>query len=205
MPEADCPIIAVLGATGNQGGGVIRALLARHPNEFHIRAITRDSASPRAQSLIQDHNGVSKMSICQANVDDEESLRRAFENAWGVFAVTNHRASNGAINSEKDLLHELTAGQNIISAAQHCKVQHFVISSLPNIARASDGRFKKVYHFDHKSQIEEAARSCLPSVTALLPGLCGRSPFATLYTLIAMLQVFSTPICFGHSTVGERV
>ena len=51
-----------------------------------------------------------------------------------------------------------------------CNVQHFVMSSLPNITNASKGRFTKVFHFDNKHKIEQWARDELPAVTALHPG-----------------------------------
>lgn len=53
---------------------------------------------------------------------------------------------------------------------QECKLPHLVLSSLPNISRASHGRFTKVFHFDYKAQIEEWAIRELPGVTVLHPG-----------------------------------
>lgn len=53
---------------------------------------------------------------------------------------------------------------------KECNIPHVILSSLPNINRASNGRFQKVYHFDHKAQIEEWAREELKAVTVLLPG-----------------------------------
>lgn len=52
-----------------------------------------------------------------------------------------------------------------------CGVSHMVLSSLPNISKASNGRFQKVFHFDHKSMVEEYARKELKAVTVLWPGL----------------------------------
>ncbi|UNI20153.1 hypothetical protein JDV02_006271 [Purpureocillium takamizusanense] len=169
MTDPKSRTIAVLGATGNQGGGVVRALLTRHPDLFTIRAITRDPNSPAAQRLLHEHEGSGRLTLVQGDVYDVQSLRLAFKEAHGVFAVTNHRSPEGAINSEEDLRHEVQSGRNIIDAAKYCNVQHFVISSLPNIKEASHGQFGKVYHFDHKDEIEVMARSQLPAVTALLP------------------------------------
>jgi hypothetical protein len=50
-------------------------------------------------------------------------------------------------------------------------VQHFVMSSLPNLTEASKGQFSKVFHFDNKSKIEDWARRELPAVTSLHPGM----------------------------------
>lgn len=48
---------------------------------------------------------------------------------------------------------------------------HLILSSLPNLSRASNGRFNHVFHFDYKAQIEEWARNELPAVSALHPGM----------------------------------
>ncbi|KAH7160664.1 hypothetical protein EDB81DRAFT_943488 [Dactylonectria macrodidyma] len=164
-------IIVVLGATGNQGRGVVRALLHKTSPSFHVRAITRDVGSPAAQSLVADFQSGGRLSLSKASIYDVESLRLAFQNAYGVFAVTHNRLSGQTIDTEDQLRHELAAGSNIVDAADHCKVQHFVMSSLPNLTLSSDGVFTKVYHFDYKHEIEQLARKRLPTVTSLLPGL----------------------------------
>ncbi|KAL3441665.1 cinnamoyl-CoA reductase [Aspergillus insuetus] len=172
--------ITVLGATGNQGSGVVRALLAKNSPDkilFSVRAVTRDPDSPQAQRLLATYPEASTLSDLQlvaSNVYDRASLKCAFSGVWGVFAVTNNRlppGSNRMIETEEDLKHELTAGENIVAAAKDCGVRHFVFSFLPNIAEASGGRFRKVFQFDHKFQIEQLARRELPVVTALRPGL----------------------------------
>lgn len=50
-------------------------------------------------------------------------------------------------------------------------MQHFVMSSLPNLTEASKGQFSKVFHFENKSKIEDWARRELPAVTSLHPGM----------------------------------
>ncbi|KAE8376673.1 hypothetical protein BDV26DRAFT_231428 [Aspergillus bertholletiae] len=163
--------IAVLGATGNQGGGVVHALLAKNEPCFHVRAITRDVSSPVAQGLRAKYKDSDRLELVAADVYDRETLIGAFDNAYGVFVVTNNRIPGKKIENEEDMDHELVAGRNIIDAAKACNVQHFVMSSLPNISNASNGRFTKVFHFDNKYKIEQRARDELPAVTALHPGL----------------------------------
>ncbi|BCR96676.1 NmrA/HSCARG family protein [Aspergillus luchuensis] len=169
--------IAVLGATGNQGSGVVRALLQKsphHPASFTVRAVTRDPSSPQAERLraIYPEEEVSgRLQLVPGDVYDVTSLERAFDGVWGVFAVTNNRLPGQMIETEEDLEHELVAGRNIVAAAKVSGVRHFVISSLPNLADASKGQFQKVFHFDHKFQIEQLAKSELTAVTALRPGL----------------------------------
>ncbi|PWY62199.1 cinnamoyl-CoA reductase [Aspergillus eucalypticola CBS 122712] len=170
-------IIAVLGATGNQGSGVVRALLQKrplNPASFSVRAVTRDPSSPQAERLraVYPEEEVSgRLQLVPGNVYDVTSLEHAFDGVWGVFAVTNNRIPGQLIDTEEDLEHELVAGRNIVAAAKVSGVRHFVISSLPNLADASKGRFQKVFHFDHKFQIEQLAKSELIAVTALRPGL----------------------------------
>ncbi|KAE8405606.1 hypothetical protein BDV37DRAFT_244873 [Aspergillus pseudonomiae] len=171
MTDQETKYIAVLGATGNQGGGVVRALLVKTEPCFHVRAITRDVSSPAAQRLQAKYKDSGRLELVAADVYDKESLIEAFKNAYGVFAQTNNRIPGKKIETEQDMDHELVAGRNIIDAAKACNVQHFVMSSLPNITNASKGRFTKVFHFDNKHKIEQWARDELPAVTALHPGL----------------------------------
>lgn len=169
-------IIAVLGATGNQGSGVVRALLQKdpyHPASFSVRAVTRDPSSPQAERLrivYPEEEASGRLQLVPGDVYDVTSLERAFDGVWGVFAVTNNRIPGQMIETEEDLEHELVAGRNIVAAAKASGVRHFVISSLPNLADASKGQFQKVFHFDHKFQIEQLAKSELTAVTALRPG-----------------------------------
>jgi len=76
-------IIAVVGATGAQGGGLVRAILRDAEGHFRVRAITRDSNSEKAQQLAS-----LGAEVVAADVDDENSLKRAFEGADGAYCVT---------------------------------------------------------------------------------------------------------------------
>ncbi|OJJ56396.1 hypothetical protein ASPSYDRAFT_47696 [Aspergillus sydowii CBS 593.65] len=163
--------IAVLGATGNQGSGVVRALLEKTSPAFTVRALTRDVSSAGASNLREKYGETGRLTFAAADVYDKDSLVKAFEGAYGVFAVTNNRLPGRKIEREADMAHELDAGRNIVDAAKECGVQHFVLSSLPNINQASNGRFTKVFHFDNKNRIEQWAKNELPAVTALHPGL----------------------------------
>ncbi|MCC6294552.1 MAG: NmrA/HSCARG family protein [Bryobacterales bacterium] len=76
-------IIAVVGATGSQGGGLVRAICEDAGGGFAARAITRSTDSDKARAL-----AAMGAEVVAANVDDEASLRRAFEGAHGVYGVT---------------------------------------------------------------------------------------------------------------------
>ena len=76
-------LICVVGATGNQGGSVAQRFL-RDPT-FKVRGITRNRASPAAEKL-----AAQGVEVVQANLDDVESLKRAFDGASIIFSVTNY-------------------------------------------------------------------------------------------------------------------
>jgi uncharacterized protein YbjT (DUF2867 family) len=77
-------IIAVVGATGAQGGGLVRAILADPAGPFAARARTRDADSEQARELASHGVGV-----VEADLDDETSLRTAFDGAYGAYVVTS--------------------------------------------------------------------------------------------------------------------
>ena len=81
---ADKRIIAVIGATGAQGGGLVRAILADQGSSFTPRALTRNSNSEKAKALT-----AAGVEVMVADADDPESLERAFAGAYGAFCVTN--------------------------------------------------------------------------------------------------------------------
>ena len=80
---ADRKIIAVVGATGAQGGGLVRAIMADESSGFTARALTRDVNSDRAKELAR-----LGAEVVAADVDDVESLKSAFEGAYGAYCVT---------------------------------------------------------------------------------------------------------------------
>src|SRR5262245_24842020 len=81
---AEKKIIAVIGATGTQGGGLARAILDDPNGGFALRAVTRDASKDKAQAL-----KARGAEVVQADLDDVESLKKAFAGAYGVYGVTN--------------------------------------------------------------------------------------------------------------------
>ena len=77
-------VIAVLGSTGGQGGGLCRAILADPSGGFSCRAITRDPSKDKAKAL-----AAAGAEVVAGDLDDVESLKKAFAGAHGVYAVTN--------------------------------------------------------------------------------------------------------------------
>lgn len=89
--------VLIVGATGFQGRAVIQSLVSLHDNPFHILALTRNSASPTAQSLlsvgVKDGKEDSQVELVQGNLDEKDSIRTIFEQQkekggiWGVFVA----------------------------------------------------------------------------------------------------------------------
>lgn len=130
-------LIAVIGATGQQGGGVVRALQAR--GEFKVRALTRNPDKHRELAA----------EVVEADLDKPETLKVAFEGAHGVFLVTNFWAHGGT-----DELKQATAA---IRAARDADVKHLIWSTLPDVEEISGGRFN-VPHFTGKAKIDRVVK-----------------------------------------------
>ncbi len=142
-------VIAVVGATGAQGGGLVRAILNDKSGEFAARAITRDASSPKAKELAK-----LGAEVVAANVDDVESLKRAFSGAYGAYCVTFFWAH---FSAEK----EMTEAANMAEAAKQAGVKHVIWSTLEDTRKwipLSDNRMPtlkekyKVPHFDGKGE-----------------------------------------------------
>jgi len=112
------PLLAILGATGAQGGSLARAALADPQRRFDVRALTRHPDSPAARTLAQ-----AGAEVVAAELDDDASLARAFAGAHGVFALTNFWEH---FSPEK----ELAQAANIAKAAKEAAVRHLVWSTL---------------------------------------------------------------------------
>src|SRR5258707_1935063 len=129
-------VIAVVGATGQQGGGVVRALKAR--GEFKVRALTRNPAK---------HRGLAD-EVIEADLDRPETLKAALEGAHGVFLVTNFWEQG---------TDELKQATTVVRAAKAAGVKHFVWSTLPDVEAISGGKFH-VPHFTGKARIDRIVR-----------------------------------------------
>ena len=136
MSPNDRKLIAVIGATGQQGGGVVRALQAS--GEFKVRALTRN---PDKHRQLADE-------VVKADLDRPETLEAAFKGAYGVFLVTNFREKG------TDELKHATAA---VRAAKDAGVKHFVWSTLPNVEAISGGKFD-VPHFTGKAKIDRIVK-----------------------------------------------
>jgi len=144
----DKKIIAVVGATGQQGGGLARAILDDPDGGFAVRALTRDPGSAAAQAL-----AALGAEVVAADLDDENSLRKALDGAYGAYFVT-------AFWEYNDTAREQAQARNMANAAKAAGLAHVVWSTLPDTRHhlADDDRVPtlqgtyKVPHFDSKAE-----------------------------------------------------
>lgn len=141
-------LILVTGATGHQGGAVIRHLREKG---FAVRALTRDPDKPEARELINQTG----MDIARGDYDDKESLLRALEDVYGVFAVQTPYEGVEA---------EVRQGIALIDAAHGSETSHYIYSSV-----GSADQNTGIPHFDSKWQIEEHLRGTGMPYTIVRP------------------------------------
>ncbi len=150
MPEKK--IIAVMGATGAQGGGLVRAIQSDKSGAFKARAVTRSAGSDKAKAL-----AALGAEVVEADMDDEASLKKAFAGAHGAFCITNFWEY---VSPEKEYGQARAQAQ----AAKHAGVRHVIWSTLEDTRRwvpLDDKRMPtlmgkyKVPHFDAKGEADQ--------------------------------------------------
>jgi uncharacterized protein YbjT (DUF2867 family) len=162
---AEKKIIAVVGATGAQGGGLVQAILSDSPGGFAVRAITRNVGSAKARALAE--RGAQ---LAAADLDDEASLAKALAGAHGAYFVTNfweHFSPD----------REQSQARNLAAAAKHAGLKHVIWSTLEDTRKwvpLSDARMPtlmgkfKVPHFDAKGEADAYFREAGVPTTFLL-------------------------------------
>ncbi len=144
---ADNKVIAVVGATGAQGGGLVRAILNDPEGGFAARAITRNKGSDKAKQLAK-----LGAEVVEADLDNEQSLDKAFQGAYGAFCITNFWEH---YSPEK----EAAQARSMARAAKRAGLRHVIWSTLEDTRKwvpLDDDRMPtlmekyKVPHFDGK-------------------------------------------------------
>ncbi|KAJ1325219.1 NmrA family NAD(P)-binding protein [Microdochium nivale] len=144
-------ILAVFGATGNQGGSVITHVLAdpELSSAYTIRAITRDTTSAKAAALAS-REGVAE--VVAADLSDSSTIAAAVAGAHTVFLISAIPSftSSDIRGDERD---------SAVAAADACvssgsTVQHIIYSTLPHVSAISGGRYTRVGSFDGKAEAE---------------------------------------------------
>lgn len=145
-------IIAIVGATGAQGGGLARAILTDKNSEFSVRALTRDTQSAKAKEL-----AAMGAELVEGDIDSDESLKKLLAGAYGAFFVTFFWAH---FSAEK----EMEEAKRMADAAKEAGVQHVIWSTLEDTRKyvpLDDDRMPtlhgkyKVPHFDGKGEADQ--------------------------------------------------
>jgi uncharacterized protein YbjT (DUF2867 family) len=161
---AEKKIIAIMGATGAQGGGLARAILGDPKSNFAVRAITRNVDSDKGKELAR-----LGAEVVAADLDDPESLKRAFSGAYGAYCVTFYWAH---MSPDKELAH----AKAMAEAAKAAGVRHVIWSTLDDTRKwvpLSDNRMPtlmgkyKVPHYDAKGEADHFFRDLRLPVTFL--------------------------------------
>lgn len=141
--------ILITGATGKQGGAVIRALAGKG---FHLRAMTRKTDSAAALAL-----AAAGVELVRGDLDDAASLEAALIGAWGTLAVQN--TWDAGVEKEEE------QGKRFATIAREVGVKHFVYQSVGSAHRKTG-----IPHFDNKARIEDTVRSLnFPSHVIIRP------------------------------------
>jgi uncharacterized protein YbjT (DUF2867 family) len=144
-------IIAIVGSTGAQGGGLARAILADPAGGFRARAITRKAGGDKAAELRK-----LGAEVVEADLDDEASLAKAFDGVYGAYCVTNYWEHFTPAK-------EVSQARNMAQAAKAARLEHVIWSTLEDTRKRvplSDPRMPtlmekyKVPHFDAKAEAD---------------------------------------------------
>jgi uncharacterized protein YbjT (DUF2867 family) len=158
-------IIVVTGATGAQGGGLVRAILNDANREFAVRAITRDINSDKAKALV-----ALGAEVVAGDVDDQASLEKAFAGAYGAYCVTFFWAHFSPDKEKAEV-------RNMAQAAKKTGLQHVIWSTLEDtrqLVPLTDNRMPtlmehyKVPHFDAKGESDKVFAELGVPTTCLL-------------------------------------
>jgi NAD(P)-dependent dehydrogenase (short-subunit alcohol dehydrogenase family) len=160
-PDQNVKVIAVTGATGCQGGGVVN-IMKKTPG-WRVRAVTRNPESEAAKRLVKEG-----IEVIQADFDDEASLRAAFDGVHAVFAVTNWWESlfQGKTQHECGEIEE-RHGMNLARAVASSRtVEHYIWSTCPSAKRRFWGKME-VPHMDFKANVDARIKAELPCLAAI--------------------------------------
>jgi uncharacterized protein YbjT (DUF2867 family) len=140
--------VLVTGATGRQGGAVIRSML---PKGWKLRALTRNPSAVAAQDLAR--QGVD---VVQGDLEDPASLERAARGVYGVYSVQDF----WSVGARREVIQ----GKNLVDAAKKAHVEHFVYSSVGGAERNSG-----IDHWESKWEVEKHIRRVGLRATILRP------------------------------------
>ncbi|KAF7373244.1 NmrA domain-containing protein [Mycena sanguinolenta] len=142
------PLVAVVGATGVQGGSVIKAL-SESDKPYRIRGFTRDSTKAVAETLKKQGVQITQVNLV---LDNKEEVFKVFTGADYAFLCTNYL-------EHMDGERELSEGKMMVDAAKAAGVKGIIWSGLAPVKKITGGKYSKVTHFDCKAQVSEYGRA----------------------------------------------
>jgi len=156
---SDKKVIAVVGATGSQGGGLVRAILDDPDHEFAVRALARDARSAKAQEL-----AAAGAEVVEADLNDQDSMVRAFLGAPGAYIVTNYWVARTPEEEAAQTRAEMELQQAEIAAwaAKAAGVSHVIWSTLED-TRQHFGDDDRVPNIDGPSMPRVRPTNCSSS------------------------------------------
>ncbi|KAM3413769.1 hypothetical protein BST61_g10453 [Cercospora zeina] len=149
-------LLAVFGATGNQGSSVVKFVL-NDPSlskQYRIRAITRDVPSPKSQAL------PSSVEVVAADTSDPKSLVSALQNVHIVCLMSTPAFGPNALEGEFQTI------KTTVDIAVAQGVDYIIFSTLPSVAEISKGKYTRVTPFDAKAKAEGYIRLLSPKVSS---------------------------------------
>ncbi|KAL7891951.1 hypothetical protein HDV63DRAFT_415581 [Trichoderma sp. SZMC 28014] len=146
-------IVAVVGATGSQGGAVVMELL-KFPEKYRVRGLTRDVTKPAAQLL-----SAKGVEVVSADLSaGSTALVGAFAGTSIIFGLTDFWASRSSAV-------EVKQGKSLVDAvAATPTLTHFVWSALPDPVALSNGKYMNVHHWKGKSEVTEYINETYPAL-----------------------------------------
>ncbi|KAJ7142536.1 NAD(P)-binding protein [Mycena epipterygia] len=171
------PLVAVVGATGTQGGSVIKAL-AESDKPYRVRAFTRDSTKPAALELVK--LGVDVVAVSLV-VENKDEVYKAFVGADVAFLITNFWEH---LNMDK----EIVEGKLLIDAAKAGGVSRIVWSGLPSISELSGGKYVHVHHVDSKARVTTYGRQSGVPFVDVQAGFYGTNLLASPMSSIMLMK-----------------
>ncbi|KAJ7166087.1 NAD(P)-binding protein [Mycena filopes] len=174
---SSAPLVAVVGATGIQGGSVIKAL-AESTKEYRVRGFTRDVKKPASESLATQRVEMVAVNLV---VENKDEVYRVFAGADFVFLVTNFWEH---LSMEK----EISEGKLLVDAANAAGVKGIIWSGLMPVNKLSGGKYAHVLHFDSKAAVTDYGRKSPAPFVDVQAGLYSTNFTAAAHNLMLAKQ-----------------
>ncbi|CAF2391042.1 unnamed protein product [Rotaria sp. Silwood2] len=148
-------LVTVVGATGAQGGAIVRSLI--QTSKFKIRGLTRDTASEKAQAVKRLSDQIEMVSC---DINKREDVQRAFKDSWAIFALTDFWAQP----DQPDV--EVQQGKLMADVAASLQIPYYIYSTLEDTIKLSNGKYD-VPHFAQKAKIRDYIKENHPTLKAI--------------------------------------